>query len=68
MLKQVRESTITVMTTQFLDEAELLADTLVMVGDNRVLVSGSPQELKERYGSQFMVTLYCSNTESIQFV
>jgi len=49
--KAVRELTaegVTVLlTTQYLDEADALADRIVVIGGGRVIANGAPQELKE---------------------
>jgi ABC-2 type transport system ATP-binding protein len=38
------------LTTQYMDEAERLADTIVVIDHGRVIASGSPGELKARIG------------------
>ena len=46
------------LTTQYLDEADALADDIVVIDQGRVIARGTPRELKARTGSQLLeVTL-----------
>ncbi|MEJ4112857.1 ATP-binding cassette domain-containing protein [Corynebacterium kroppenstedtii] len=45
------EGTSILLTTQYLDEADHLADRIVVLGGGRVLDEGTSAELKSRYGS-----------------
>ena len=46
------------LTTQYLDEADALADDIVVMDEGRVIARGTPRELKARTGSQLLeVTL-----------
>jgi len=40
------------LTTQYLDEADALADELVVIDQGRVIATGTSSELKARIGSQ----------------
>jgi len=40
------------LTTQYLEEADHLADTIVLIDQGRVIASGSPEELKARVGGE----------------
>ena len=51
---QARGGTI-LLTTHFMDEAEQLADRLVILDHGSVLVQGSPRELKSRLGGDHVV-------------
>ncbi|MGX7825676.1 ATP-binding cassette domain-containing protein [Actinokineospora sp. 24-640] len=42
------------LTTQYLDEADQLADLVTVIDHGRVIASGTPHELKRRTGSQSM--------------
>ncbi|MEU8141881.1 ATP-binding cassette domain-containing protein [Nonomuraea sp. NPDC048901] len=46
----VTEGTTLLLTTQYLDEADRLADQIVLLDQGRVAASGSPAELKQRIG------------------
>ncbi|MFF2650672.1 ATP-binding cassette domain-containing protein [Streptomyces sp. NPDC058045] len=46
----VRDGTTVLLTTQYLDEADVLADAITVLGSGRVIASGTAQELKERVG------------------
>ncbi|MEV6151486.1 ATP-binding cassette domain-containing protein [Nonomuraea sp. NPDC052129] len=46
----VAEGTTLLLTTQYLDEADRLADQIVLLDQGRVAASGSPAELKQRIG------------------
>ncbi|MEV0345658.1 ATP-binding cassette domain-containing protein [Nonomuraea sp. NPDC050680] len=46
----VAEGTTLLLTTQYLDEADRLADQIVLLDQGRVAASGSPEELKRRIG------------------
>ncbi len=46
----VAEGTTTMLTTQYLDEADRLAHSIIVVDHGTVIARGSPQELKDRLG------------------
>ncbi len=46
----VETGTTVVLTTQYLDEADSLADTVVLVNDGRVVARGTPAQLKRTIG------------------
>ena len=46
----VAEGTTTVLTTQYLDEAERLADDIVVIDHGSVIAKGSATDLKEQFG------------------
>ena len=46
----VREGTTVLLTTQYLDEADQLADRISVVDRGRVIAEGSPDDLKGRFG------------------
>ncbi|GAA4086632.1 ATP-binding cassette domain-containing protein [Actinomadura miaoliensis] len=48
----VRDGTTVVLTTQYLDEADRLADTVTVLADGRVIASGAPADLKAKAGGR----------------
>jgi ABC-2 type transport system ATP-binding protein len=48
----VREGTTLLLTTQYLEEADRLADDIVVLDHGRVVAKGSPAELKTRIGGE----------------
>ncbi|MEO9176778.1 MAG: ATP-binding cassette domain-containing protein [Gaiellales bacterium] len=51
----VRDGTTLVLTTQYLEEADQLADQIVLLDHGRVAAAGSPAELKARIGGERIV-------------
>jgi ABC-2 type transport system ATP-binding protein len=54
----VREGTTVLLTTQYLDEADHLADLVAVVDNGRVVASGTPDELKATIGNQLDVVVH----------
>lgn len=48
----VADGVTVLLTTQYLDEADTLADEIVVIDQGRVIATGTPGELKARVGSQ----------------
>jgi ABC-2 type transport system ATP-binding protein len=59
------EGTDILLTTQYLDEADQLAASIVIIDGGRVIAQGTPGELKTRAGSD-MIELHTRDTESLR--
>ncbi|GAA0485790.1 hypothetical protein GCM10010361_58310 [Streptomyces olivaceiscleroticus] len=59
LVRRVRDehSTTVVLTTHYLDEADALADRLVVIDHGVVVAEGSPAALKEEYAGSAAATL-----------
>ncbi|MFJ9953600.1 ATP-binding cassette domain-containing protein [Kitasatospora sp. NPDC091207] len=53
----VADGTTVLLTTQYLDEADQLADDIAVVDDGRVIANGTPDELKSMIGDRFDVVV-----------
>jgi ABC-type multidrug transport system ATPase subunit len=50
----VGEGTTVLLTTQYLDEADELADHIVVIDQGHLIAGGTPGDLKHRYGSDLL--------------
>ena len=59
----VRGGTTTLLTTQYLDEAERLADRIVVIDHGRVIAGGTPAELKREAGGERVEVTPCQGSD-----
>ncbi len=60
----VGEGTTVLLTTQYLDEADQLADDIVVIDRGRVIAAGTPERLKARVGAR-MLAVRASDTADL---
>jgi ABC-2 type transport system ATP-binding protein len=60
----VRGGATLVLTTQYLDEADRLADSIVVLDRGAVVARGTPTELKERYGGDRIAVTIASEADA----
>lgn len=59
----VREGTTLLLTTQYLDEADQLADRVIVIDHGRVIADGTPLELKDASGAASLVVTVARPTD-----
>merc|ERR1711871_1278666 len=57
IIRQHREGRVVVLTTHFMDEADLLGDRIAIMGDGKLICCGSSLYLKNQYGVGYSLTL-----------
>jgi ABC-2 type transport system ATP-binding protein len=62
----VRDGTTLVLTTQYLEEADQLADDIVVIDKGRVIAAGTPTELKDRAGRASVVVTLSDATDLVR--
>eukprot|EP01038_Epipyxis_sp_PR26KG_P008312 gene8312-11246_t len=57
VIRQHREGRVIILTTHFMDEADLLGDRIAIMGDGKLLCCGSSLFLKKNYGVGYNMTI-----------
>lgn len=57
LLRQKKKGRVTVLTTHFMDEAELLSDRIAVMKEGKLRCCGSPIFLKDRFGLGYSITV-----------
>jgi len=60
----VRDGTTVLLTTQYLDEADALADNLVIIAGGQVVERGTPRALRQRVGSAVVQLTFASKDDA----
>jgi ABC-2 type transport system ATP-binding protein len=60
----VRSGTTVLLTTQYLEEADVLADQVVVISEGRAVGTGTPGELKARFGSVVFDLGFAARTDA----
>ncbi|KAF0720764.1 Aste57867_43 [Aphanomyces stellatus] len=72
VLQQNRANRVMVLTTHFMDEADLLGDRIVILSEGRLVCAGSSLFLKNLYGTGYNLTLVkadgCDASRVVQYV
>ncbi|MBS1679542.1 MAG: ATP-binding cassette domain-containing protein [Actinobacteria bacterium] len=64
LLRQlVGGGTTLILTTQYLEEADQLADDVVLLDHGKIVATGSPEQLKARYGGERVVVTVAADDE-----
>jgi ABC-2 type transport system ATP-binding protein len=59
----VKQGTTLLLTTQYLEEADQLADNIVVIDKGRIIAEGSPMELKQQAGAASLVVTVTDATD-----
>ena len=57
MLKDEKQNRVIILTTHFMDEADILGDRIAIMADGRLVCLGSPLFLKNKFGVGYRLTI-----------
>jgi ABC-2 type transport system ATP-binding protein len=63
-----KKGTTVFLTTHYMEEAELLADTVAILSEGKIIAMGSPGELIESNANYLVLTLQCVNEGALEIV
>ena len=61
MLKKYKQDRIIILTTHYMDEADILGDRIGIMNEGELVCIGSPLFLKSRFGTGYTLTVVKSN-------
>lgn len=62
MLRRYKQDRIIILTTHFMDEADYLGDRISIIGDGKLICSGSSSFLKNKFGVGYNLTIVKEDT------
>lgn len=62
MLRRYKQDKIVILTTHFMDEADYLGDRISIIGDGKLICSGSSNFLKTKFGVGYNLTIVKNDT------
>uniref|UniRef100_A0A7I4YF12 ABC transporter domain-containing protein n=1 Tax=Haemonchus contortus TaxID=6289 RepID=A0A7I4YF12_HAECO len=68
LLETIKVDRTVLLTTHYMDEAELLGDRVAIMASGRVYCCGTPQFLKKRFGTGYVMTVVAAEKASAQDV
>jgi len=69
IIKELRnEGKAIVLATHYMDEADVLSDRVAIINEGEIIVEGSPEELKLKYGPESVIVLEFYKTPSEKIV
>jgi len=68
LLSLKKKGTTVFLTTHYMEEAELLADTVAIISKGKIIAMGSPGELIERNANYLLITLQLADEQAFEIV
>lgn len=68
ILLKLRQDHSILLTTHHMEDAEALADRVLIMADGKILSEGTLQELKIQHGSGYMLKLMCETKVNVETV
>ncbi|VDL87414.1 unnamed protein product, partial [Nippostrongylus brasiliensis] len=68
LLESIKVDRTVLLTTHYMDEAELLGDRVAIMAKGRVYCCGTPQFLKKRFGTGYVMTVVAVENANVQDV
>ncbi|KAH7693520.1 ABC transporter family protein, partial [Aphelenchoides avenae] len=65
ILEKVKHDRTIVLTTHYMDEADALADRVAIMAKGEIVCNGSPEFLKKKFGTGYVLTVSLSATDNV---